>query len=38
MDHIQRQLSHDLWYLFLGYFIITIVEGRRLESEAEPVR
>ncbi|KAL2316434.1 Potassium transport protein [Schizosaccharomyces pombe] len=36
MDHIQRQLSHDLWYLFLGYFVITIVEGRRLESEAEP--
>lgn len=30
--HLRRQLSFDLWYVFLGLFIIAIVEGRRLES------
>ena len=28
--HLRRQLSFDLWYVFLGLFIIAIVEGDRL--------
>ncbi|KAF2176036.1 potassium transport protein TRK1/TRK2 [Zopfia rhizophila CBS 207.26] len=30
--HLRRQLSFDLWYVFLGFFLITIVEGSRLEN------
>jgi hypothetical protein len=30
--HLRRQLSFDLWYVFLGYFIIAITEGGRLMS------
>ena len=30
--HLRRQLSFDLWYVFLGLFIIAIVEGTRLQS------
>ncbi|KAI3337522.1 cation transport protein-domain-containing protein [Xylariaceae sp. AK1471] len=30
--HLRRQLSFDLWYVFLGYFILTITEGGRLAS------
>ncbi|KAA8642919.1 potassium ion transporter [Aspergillus tanneri] len=29
--HLRRQLSFDLWYVFLGLFIITIVEGGRIQ-------
>ncbi|KAK8076415.1 hypothetical protein PG994_003687 [Apiospora phragmitis] len=28
--HLRRQLSFDLWYIFIGYFILTITEGPRL--------
>lgn len=28
--HLRRQLSFDLWYVFLGYFILAITEGPRL--------
>ena len=28
--HLRRQLSFDLWYIFLGLFIIAIAEGNRL--------
>lgn len=31
-SHLRRQLSFDLWYIFLGLFIIAIVEGGRLEN------
>lgn len=31
-QHLRRQLSFDLWYIFLGFFIITIVEGGRIED------
>ncbi|PLN85949.1 potassium transport protein TRK1/TRK2 [Aspergillus taichungensis] len=31
--HLRRQLSFDLWYVFLGLFIITIVEGNRIKRE-----
>jgi hypothetical protein len=30
--HLRRQLSFDLWYIFLGFFIISIAEGSRLEA------
>ena len=30
--HLRRQLSFDLWYVFLGLFVIAIVEGPRLGS------
>jgi hypothetical protein len=30
--HLRRQLSFDLWYLFLGFFIVAISEGTRLQS------
>jgi len=28
--HIRRQLGFDLWYIFLGLFIICIVEGSQI--------
>jgi Trk-type K+ transport system membrane component len=33
--HLRRQLSFDLWYVFLGLFIIAIVEGSRLQAQDE---
>ncbi|KEF63467.1 uncharacterized protein A1O9_01445 [Exophiala aquamarina CBS 119918] len=33
--HLRRQLSFDLWYVFMGLFLIAIVEGGRLESTNE---
>jgi len=30
--HLRRQLSFDLWFVFLGFFLISIVEGGRLEN------
>ncbi|KAH8731780.1 high affinity potassium transport protein [Phaeosphaeriaceae sp. PMI808] len=34
--HLRRQLSFDLWFVFLGFFLISIIEGRRLENTNEP--
>ncbi|KAJ5775081.1 uncharacterized protein N7511_000092, partial [Penicillium nucicola] len=31
--HLRRQLSFDLWYVFLGLFIIAIAEGGRLQQD-----
>lgn len=28
--HLRRQLSFDLWYIFVGFFILSISEGKRL--------
>ncbi|KKZ61220.1 hypothetical protein EMCG_04175 [[Emmonsia] crescens] len=33
--HLRRQLSFDLWYIFLGLFVIAIVEAHRLETTSE---
>lgn len=33
--HLRRQLSFDLWYVFLGFFLISIIEGNRLENTNE---
>jgi hypothetical protein len=29
-SHLRRQLSFDLWYIFLGFFIICIAEGSKI--------
>ncbi|CAI1578274.1 hypothetical protein SEUBUCD646_0K02660 [Saccharomyces eubayanus] len=34
--HLRRQLSFDLWFLFLGLFIICICESRHIEDTNEP--
>ena len=34
-SHLRRQLSFDLWYVFLGLFIIAIVEGNRLQDRSD---
>lgn len=31
-QHLRRQLSFDLWYVFLGLFVISIVEGSRISN------
>lgn len=33
--HLRRQLSFDLWYVFLGFFIVAIAEGSRLQNTNE---
>lgn len=30
--HLRRQLSFDLWYIFLGLFLIAIIEGDRIQD------
>jgi len=30
--HLRKQLSFDLWFIFLGLFVIAIVEGHRLQN------
>ncbi len=30
--HLRRQLSFDLWYLFIGFFILAISEGPRIQN------
>lgn len=32
-SHLRRQLSFDLWYIFLGFFIIAIAEGSKLQND-----
>jgi potassium uptake Trk family protein len=31
-SHLRRQLSFDLWYVFLGLFLICCIEGDRLQN------
>ncbi|GAB1320687.1 low affinity potassium transporter [Madurella fahalii] len=35
--HLRRQLSFDLWYIFVGFFIISITEGPRLMANDFPM-
>lgn len=30
--HLRRQLSFDLWYVFLGFFILAISEGSKIQN------
>ncbi|KAG6195106.1 hypothetical protein E4U34_007535 [Claviceps purpurea] len=32
-SHLRRQLSFDLWYVFLGFFVITICEGPKIVAQ-----
>ncbi|KAG5438771.1 hypothetical protein PCANB_002491 [Pneumocystis canis] len=34
--HIRQQLSFDLWYIFLGLFIICIAENKNIKDESIP--
>ncbi|KAI9852001.1 MAG: low affinity potassium transporter [Thelocarpon superellum] len=34
--HLRRQLSFDLWYIFLGMFVIAIAEGPRIQDPNDP--
>ena len=36
--HLRKQLSFDLWYIFLGLFFISIIEGNRIENKEDYVR
>ena len=31
--HLRRQLSFDLWFIFLGLFIVSIAQGTQLQSD-----
>ncbi|KAK6523752.1 low affinity potassium transporter [Arthrobotrys megalospora] len=33
--HLRKQLSFDLWYVFLGLFAITIAEGSRISNRSD---
>lgn len=33
--HMQKQLGFDLWYVFLGLFLIAMMEGDRLQHGEE---
>lgn len=37
LTHIRRQLSFDLWYIFIGVFCITIAESGKIMDQEEPV-
>lgn len=37
MTHMQNQLNFDLWYIFLGIFLICIAESKRIADVEEPV-
>lgn len=34
--HLRRQLSFDLWFIFMGFFIIAIAEGPRIQDPLDP--
>lgn len=34
--HLRKQLSFDLWYVFMGLFFIAIIEGPRLQNINQP--
>lgn len=34
--HLRRQLSFDLWYMFLGLFIICLAEGGKIKDPEKP--
>lgn len=37
MAHVRNQLSFDLWYIFLGIFLICIAESAKIKDNAQPV-
>lgn len=37
-QHLQKQLSFDLWYIFLGLFCLSVSESDKLADPNQPVR
>lgn len=37
MEHIRNQLTFDLWYIFLGSFLVCAAEAERIMDISEPV-
>jgi Trk-type K+ transport system membrane component len=37
ITHMRNQLSFDLWYIFLGVFMICCTESKRIMNPADPV-
>lgn len=37
MTHIRNQLTFDLWYIFLGTFIICVAEAKKIMDGTDPV-
>lgn len=37
MVHVRNQLTFDLWYIFLGTFLISVIESERIMDLNEPV-
>lgn len=35
--HLRKQLSYDIWFLFLGLFIICICEGGKIKDPSKPL-
>ncbi|PLB48932.1 hypothetical protein P170DRAFT_446719 [Aspergillus steynii IBT 23096] len=35
--HIQRQLGFDLWYVMLGFFLVAVAEGPRLQPHGKDI-
>lgn len=35
-NHIKMQLAFDLWYVFLGIFVLAITEGKKIFDEKDP--
>ncbi|KAK9479092.1 cation transport protein-domain-containing protein [Lipomyces japonicus] len=35
-NHLRRQLSFDLWYIFLGLFVICIADGSQISDTSNP--
>lgn len=37
MAHVRNQLTFDLWYIFLGTFLVSVIEADRIMDLDEPV-
>jgi Trk-type K+ transport system membrane component len=37
VTHLRNQLSFDLWYVFLGTFLVCVAEAERIVDLSEPV-
>ena len=35
--HVQRQLGFDLWYVMLGFFLVAVAEGPRLQPHGKDI-
>ncbi|KAL4892093.1 cation transport protein-domain-containing protein [Aspergillus ambiguus] len=35
VSHMQHQLGFDLWYVMLGFFVVAVAEGKRLQERPD---